>query len=78
MFARCIATDDPWLKGKWDNAMKEYQSIRTRVIEFPERANDEAKNDWKVLSVLPAQYVPVNGTTGLELTEIVILFERED
>jgi len=56
--------------------MKEYQSIRTHLIEFPKVANAEAKNDWTVLSVLAAQYLPVNGASGQELTEITIFFER--
>jgi hypothetical protein len=43
---------------------------------FSTVANDEAKNDWRVIEVLPAQNLPVTGTSGLELTEIVIIFER--
>ena len=57
--------------------MKEYKSIRTEAGQFPKVATDEAiTGDWRVLTVLPAKYVPFIGTSGLDLTEIVVIFER--
>lgn len=56
--------------------MKEYESVRTQAAQLQTVANGHAMNDWRVLAVLPAQYMPAVGASGLELTEVVIIFER--
>ena len=56
--------------------MKEYKSVRTQAVQLQVVANGHAQEDWRVLAVLPAQYMPAVGTSGLELAEVVIIFER--
>jgi len=57
-------------------AMKEYKSIRTQTAELPIIANGQAPDDWRVPTVLPVRFSSVTAPSGLEVTEIVILFER--
>jgi hypothetical protein len=52
--------------------MKEYESIATQVSQFAATANGKAAEGWRVVSVLPDQYV-----AGTKLTQIVIFFERD-
>jgi hypothetical protein len=60
-----------------ESKMREYKSVRTKAPLLSEVANEQAKDDWHVLTVLPAQYLSVTGTSGLEIIEIVILFQRD-
>jgi hypothetical protein len=39
-------------------------------------ATQEAQGDWQVLSVVPHRMLPAFGNSGLELTEVLIVFER--
>jgi hypothetical protein len=59
-----------------ETPIKEYKSIRTQTPELPIVANVQAQDDWRVLTVLPIKFSSVTAPSGLELTEIVILFER--
>ena len=56
--------------------MKEYKSIKVEVSELSGVANHEAQDDWRVLTILPLRYLPALGTSGLELTEVTVVFER--
>jgi hypothetical protein len=59
--------------------MREYKSVRTQPDKIDTVANLEAQQDWRLCAVLPFRYLPtpVIGTPGLELSELVVIFERE-
>ncbi len=40
------------------NRMKEYKSVRIQATQFEVVANGHARDDWHVLGVLSAQYMP--------------------
>jgi hypothetical protein len=56
--------------------MKEYKSAKIAVDEFDQSVNAEAAQDWRVLSVVPSRYLPAMSASGLQLTEVTVIFER--
>jgi hypothetical protein len=57
--------------------MREYKSVRTQPDNIETVANAQAQEDWRICAVMPFRYVPAVGTSGSEVTELVVIFERE-
>jgi hypothetical protein len=56
--------------------VKEYQTKHVPIADVAATATQEAQGDWQVLSVVPHRMLPALGNSGLELTEVLIVFER--
>ena len=56
--------------------MREYKSVKTQPDNIETVANAQAQEDWRICAVMPFRYLPAVGTSGLELTELVVIFER--
>jgi hypothetical protein len=57
--------------------MREYKSVRTQPDNIETVANAQAQEDWRICAVMPFRYLPAAGTSGSEVTELVVIFERE-
>ena len=57
--------------------MREYKSVRTQPDNIETVANDQEHEDWRICAVMPFRYLPAVGTSGSEVTELVVIFERE-
>ena len=56
--------------------MREYKSVKTQPDNIETIANAQAQEDWRICAVMPFRYLSVVGTSGLELAELVVIFER--
>jgi len=56
--------------------MREYKSVKTQPDNIETVANVQAQEDWRICAAMPFKYLPAVGTSGLELTELVVIFER--
>jgi hypothetical protein len=63
-------------KNNRGTSMKEYKIENAAFKDIATVANQEAKDNWRVSAVLPHRLLPAMGALGLELAEVVILFER--
>jgi len=57
--------------------MREYKSVRTQPDNIETVANAQAQEDWRICAVMPFRYLPAVGTSGSEVTELMVIFERE-
>ena len=57
--------------------MREYKSVRTQPDNIETVANAQAQEDWRICAVMPFRYLPAVGTSGSEVSELVVIFERE-
>jgi hypothetical protein len=55
--------------------MREYKSVKTQLDNLETVANVQAQEDWRICAVMLFRYLLAVGTSGLELTELVVIFE---
>ena len=56
--------------------MREYKSVNIKPDNIETVANTQAQEDWRICAVIPFRYLPAVGTSGLEVTELMVIFER--
>jgi hypothetical protein len=55
----------------------EYSTEMIAAADFTTRANEKAKNGWRVISVIAQSYKSVGEVANPQLNQIIIFFERD-